>query len=71
MNYQQLIRWMISASALLFVVALVYFIILKFDLYSKFDSADKIRNFLSKYGVFEGMKFTIIQILQVTLIPLT
>lgn len=70
LNYQQLIRWMISASTLLFVAALIYFIILKYDLYSKFDSAEKIKLFLSKYGAFAGFIFIIIQFLQVTIIPL-
>lgn len=70
LNYQQVTRWMISASAFLFVAALIYFIILKYDLYSKFDSADKIQLFLSKYGVFAGLIFIVIQFLQVTIIPL-
>ena len=69
LNYQQF-RWMISASTLLFVAALIYFIILKYDLYSKFDSAEKIKLFLSKYGAFAGFIFIIIQFLQVTIIPL-
>ncbi|MDE7079744.1 MAG: VTT domain-containing protein, partial [Clostridia bacterium] len=70
LNYQQLIRWMISASAFLFIAALLYYIILKYDLYSKFNSADKIKLFLSKYGAYAGLIFIVIQFLQVTIIPL-
>ena len=70
LNYQQLIRWMISASAFLFIAALIYYLVLKYDLYSKFDSADKIKSFLSKYGAYAGLIFIVIQFLQVTIIPL-
>ena len=70
LNYQQLTRWMISASIILFIASLVYFLVLKYDIYSKFDSADKVKIFLSKYGAYAGVIFIIIQFLQVTIIPL-
>lgn len=69
-NYQQCVRWVLSACAFLTIASIIYFIILKYDLMSKFDSTEKIQAFLSKYGVFAGIIFIIIQFLQVTLIPL-
>lgn len=70
LNYRQLARWLISISILLAISAIVYYIILRYDLYSKFDSADKIQAFLSKYGAFAGIIYMAIQFLQVTFIPL-
>ncbi|MDE7215324.1 MAG: VTT domain-containing protein, partial [Clostridia bacterium] len=70
LNYQQLTRWMISAAIFLFIASIVYFIILKYNLYSKFDSSEKIKAFLTKYGAYAGLIFIVIQFLQVTIIPL-
>ena len=70
LNYQQLTRWIISASIFLFIASMIYFIILKYDLYSQFDSAEKIKAFLTKYGAYAGLIFIVVQFLQVTIIPL-
>ncbi|MDE6189335.1 MAG: TVP38/TMEM64 family protein [Clostridia bacterium] len=70
LNYHQMVRWMISASIILFIAAIAYLLILKFDLYSKFDSAQKIEIFLTKYGAWAGLIFIVIQFLQVTVVPL-
>ena len=61
LNYRQLARWLISISILLAISAIVYYIILRYDLYSKFDSADKIQDFLSKYGdtIFASHVYTV------------
>lgn len=70
LNYQQLTRWIISASIFLFIASMIYFIILKYDLYAQFDSAEKIKAFLTKYGAYAGLIFIVVQFLQVTIIPL-
>ncbi len=69
-NYQQCIRWMLSVCAILAFASICYYVILKYDLMTKFNSTDKIQTFLSKYGAYAGIIFIIIQFLQVTLIPL-
>ena len=69
-NYQQCVRWMLSTCALFAIAAIGYYVILKYDLISKFDSSEKIEAFLSKYGAYAGLIFIVIQFLQVTLIPL-
>ncbi len=69
-NYQQCVRWVISISALLAIASICYYIVLKFDLISKFDSTEKIQAFLTKYGAYAGMIFILVQFLQVTIIPL-
>ena len=69
-NYQQCIRWMSSVCAILAFASICYYVILKYDLMTKFNSTDKIQTFLSKYGAYAGIIFIIIQFLQVTLIPL-
>ncbi|MDE5756018.1 MAG: TVP38/TMEM64 family protein [Clostridia bacterium] len=61
---------MISISALLAIASICYYIVLKFDLISKFDSTEKIQAFLTKYGAYAGMIFILVQFLQVTIIPL-
>ncbi len=69
-NYQQCIRWMLSACAILAFASICYYVILKYDLMTKFNSTDKIQTFLSKYGAYAGIIFIIMQFLQVTSIPL-
>lgn len=69
-NYQQIIRWMISISIFMLISAIAYYLILKYDIYSKFDSSAKIQAFLTKYGAFAGLIYIVIQFLQVTIIPL-
>jgi len=69
-NYQQCVRWVLSISVLLAIVSICYYIVLKFDLISKFDSAEKVQAFLSKYGAYAGIIFIAVQFLQVTIIPL-
>lgn len=69
-NYQQCIRWILSVCAILAFASICYYVILKYDLMTKFNSTDKIQTFLSKYGAYAGIIFIIIQFLQVTLIPL-
>ncbi len=69
-NYQQCTRWMLSVCAILAFASICYYVILKYDLMTKFNSTDKIQTFLSKYGAYAGIIFIIIQFLQVTLIPL-
>lgn len=69
-NYQQCIRWMLSVSAILAFASIIYFVVLKYNLASKFDSIEKVQAFLSKYGAYAGIIFIIIQFLQVTIVPL-
>ncbi len=69
-NYQQCVRWMLSMCAILAISSICYYVILKYDLVTKFNSTEKIQTFLSKYGAYAGIIFIIIQFLQVTLIPL-
>ena len=47
-NYQQCVRWVISLCALLAVAAICYYVVLKYDLISKFDSTEKVQAFLTK-----------------------
>lgn len=68
-NYRQILRWSICTSALMAIFAISYYIILKYDLVSKFDSAEKIQAFLAKYGAYAGLIYILIQFLQVTIIP--
>lgn len=68
-NYRQSLRWSICTSALMAIFAISYYIILKYDLVSKFDSAEKIQAFLAKYGAYAGLIYVLIQFLQVTIIP--
>ncbi|MDE6472471.1 MAG: TVP38/TMEM64 family protein [Clostridia bacterium] len=56
--------------AILAISSICYYVILKYDLVTKFNSTEKIQTFLSKYGAYAGIIFIIIQFLQVTLIPL-
>ena len=69
-NYQQCVRWALSVSVLLAVAAVCYYIVIKYNLITKFNSAEKIEAFLSKYGAYAGLIFIFIQFLQVTLIPI-
>ncbi len=68
-NYRQILRWSICTSALMAIFAISYYIILKYNLISKFNSAEKIQAFLSKYGAYAGLIYILIQFLQVTIIP--
>ena len=65
-NYLQCVRWVLSACALLAIASICYFLVLKYNLITKFDSAEKIQAFLSKYGAYAGLIFILIQFLQVT-----
>lgn len=69
-NYRQILRWSICTSALMAIFVISYYIILKYNLISKFDSAEKIQAFLAKYGAYAGIIYIIIQFLQVTIIPI-
>lgn len=69
-NYRQLVRWSICISVLMAICILGYYLILKYDFISKFNSADKIQAFLAKYGAYAGLIYILIQFLQVTVIPL-
>lgn len=69
-NFRQATRWIICLSILCFVSILVYYFIIKYNLYQKFNSADKIKSFLSRYGIYASLIYIIIQFLQVTFIPL-
>ena len=69
-NYQQCVRWVLSISVFMAFASICYYIVLKYDLISKFDSAEKIQAFLLKYGAFAGIIFVVIQFLQVTIIPI-
>ncbi len=68
-NYRQILRWSICTSALMAIFAISYYIILKYNLISKFNSAEKIQAFLAKYGAYAGLIYILIQFLQVTIIP--
>lgn len=69
-NYRQILRWSICTSALMAIFVISYYIILKYNLISKFDSAEKIQAFLAKYGAYAGIIYILIQFLQVTIIPI-
>lgn len=69
-NYRLLMRWIICFSVLLAISSVIYYIIKKYDLVSRFDSTQKIQAFLSKYGTFAGFIYIVIQFLQVTFIPI-
>ena len=68
-NYRQILRWSICTSVLMAIFAISYYIILKYNLISKFNSAEKIQAFLAKYGAYAGLIYILIQFLQVTIIP--
>ncbi len=68
-NYKLLMRWMMCISVLLMLCGIIYFIITKYNLISKFNSTQKIQALLSKYGAFAGLIYIVIQFLQVTFIP--
>ncbi|MDE7191377.1 MAG: TVP38/TMEM64 family protein [Clostridia bacterium] len=69
-NYQQCVRWIISICVISAFASICYYIVLRYDLISKFDSAEKVQAFLSKYGAYAGIIFVFVQFLQVTIIPL-
>lgn len=69
-NYRLMLRWIICFSVLLALSSIIYYVIRKYDLISKFDSTQKIQAFLSKYGAFAGFVYIVIQFLQVTFIPI-
>ncbi len=69
-NYQQCLRWVISISVLLAFASICYYVVLKYNLVSKFDSTEKVEAFLSKYGAYAGIIFIVVQFLQVTIVPL-
>ncbi|MDE5655071.1 MAG: hypothetical protein K2I46_05630, partial [Clostridia bacterium] len=47
-NYQQCVRWIISICVISAFASICYYIVLRYDLISKFDSAEKVQAFLSK-----------------------
>ncbi len=69
-NYRRLVRWMLCFAVFFAISGILYYIIVKYKLISRFNSAEKIQAFLSKYGIYAGLIYILIQFLQVTFIPI-